>query len=101
MSKKSSSSHHKKLSKSLKKKRKDKERKKKISKQKEADKLLQRELTKQLQVVENFISNMPSSCTSCDREFDAKDEQHLDSWNLGMSEGVFTLVCDECGEKDV
>lgn len=92
---------HKKQSKSLKKKRKDKQRLKKINKQKEAEKLFQKEMSKQLEIVENFISSMPETCTKCGKEFDGKNNEHLDSWNFSMSESGISLICNECEENNV
>ena len=91
---------HKKQSKTLKKKRKDKQRLKKINKQKDAEKLFQKEVSKQLEIVENFVSNMPKTCADCDKEFDPSSDDHLDNWNLTISESGTSLICNDCGEKD-
>jgi len=89
---------HKKQSKALKKKRKDKQRYQRINKKKESEKIFQKEMSRQLEKVENFISNMPKSCTSCSKQFDPSSDDHLDDWNLTISEGAMSLVCKECGE---
>ena len=88
--------HKKQSSKSLKKKKKDKQRKKKILKDKENQKLLRKEMDKRLQVVEQVISSMPTTCQFCDKEFDPKLAEHLDNWKFRLEDTGMSLTCNLC-----
>ena len=98
MSKKTTSSHHKKLSKSNKKKRKDKERKRKAQSEKIQNKKTEKALLEQLSSVEKLLAAFPTSCSKCDEIFDSKNSQHLDNWLMQHSEFGIVLTCDKCLE---
>jgi hypothetical protein len=98
LSKKTTSSHHKKLSKSNKKKRKDKERKRKAQSEKLQNKKTEKALLEQLSSVEKLLESFPKACVKCKAEFDNKNSQHLDNWVMEYSDFGTILTCDSCLE---
>ena len=91
---------HKKQSKSLKKKRKDKARAKKNKQIKEQNKAAEKEMQKRLNVIQDILAQIPTTCTSCDEEFDNTNDDHLDNWQFSYHETGVELPCLECREKE-
>jgi predicted Zn-ribbon and HTH transcriptional regulator len=87
---------HKKQSKALKKKRKDKERQKKAKEYRD----IQKQIAKRVKAIENMISQVPSSCTSCGTIFNNKDDDHLDKWNMKIEGSDILLACDKCTREN-
>jgi len=88
----SSSSHHKKQSKILKKKKKDKARRKGAQVQRD----IQKEIAKKMHAIEEMISSVPSSCNVCGEYFNNKDDDHLDKWNMSITDTQMVLTCENC-----
>ena len=68
------------------------ERKKKAKKDKASKKALKK--------IEETISRAPDSCSKCQKEFDPKRDDHLDSWMVRVSEQGVVMFCDECYVAD-
>ena len=101
MSKKQTSSHHKKLSSksSNKKKKKDKERKRKAQSDRDQNKKTEKDLMGHLSSIEKLIDSFPKTCSQCSSVFNNKNDDHLDNWLMSHSDSGTVLTCDICKEN--
>ena len=56
-------------------------------------------MDKRLQVVEQVISSMPTTCQFCDKEFDPKLAEHLDNWKFRLEDTEMSLTCNLCEQN--
>jgi hypothetical protein len=56
---------------------------------------LKKEASQRIKNIEESLSNMPSECSSCRRQF---DNDEADSWSIKMSFEDATLLCPDCKE---
>ena len=46
--------------------------------------------------VENSLSALPASCTSCGAPFDKNDFSIIDEWKICIEQNSFSLTCPKC-----
>tara|TARA_B100001094_G_scaffold185729_1_gene179925 strand:- start:5495 stop:5779 length:285 start_codon:yes stop_codon:yes gene_type:complete len=45
------------------------------------------------------FGKLPESCSACNKEFDKKDKDMVQSWNVLVKQEIVRLFCPECIEK--
>ena len=45
------------------------------------------------------FGKLPDSCDACKKEFDKKDRDMIQTWNVVIKQEVVRLFCPECIEK--
>lgn len=46
--------------------------------------------------VEDSLSSLPASCTSCGASFDKNDFSIIDDWKITIYQDSFSLTCPNC-----
>ncbi|MEE3233443.1 MAG: hypothetical protein VX294_04695 [Candidatus Latescibacterota bacterium] len=66
------------------------------------EKLLQKELKKNLKRAEQAMSSLPSHCDECGAHFDREQKENLDKWRVAVyDDGRLHLVCESCTPESV
>jgi len=65
-------------------------------------KILQKELKKNLKQAERAMDSLPKKCDECDAPFDRTKKEELDKWRIAVyDDGRIHLVCDGCTPESV
>lgn len=54
---------------------------------------------KALTAITKKIQSSPKNCCVCNAPFDAKNDIHLDTWIVNVSQTAVSLYCAECHDK--
>tara|TARA_B100000575_G_C22964652_1_gene557143 strand:- start:550 stop:828 length:279 start_codon:yes stop_codon:yes gene_type:complete len=47
----------------------------------------------------NLFGKLPQSCSACNKEFDKKDKEMVQSWSVLVKQEVVRLFCPDCINK--
>lgn len=45
------------------------------------------------------FGNLPQQCSACNQQFDKKDKEMVQSWNVVVKQEVVRLFCPDCIKK--